>query len=225
MRPRALDLFCGAGGVSVGLQRAGFAVVGVDIRPQPNFRGGEFVQADALEYPLEGFDFIWASPPCQAFSQASRIHDREHADLLTPTIERLERWGGVWAVENVPGAPMQPPGVTLCGLMFGLRVFRHRLIKTSWLALQPPHPSHAGKRIGEGYYCVAGHDSGNGGFAIRFGSHRAKDELRGRKGTADDWRRAMGIDWMTRDELSQAIPPAYAEFIGRQALAIIGAPA
>lgn len=199
---RALDLFCGAGGATKGLQRAGFHVTGVDIARQPHYCGDLFVQADALRPPfdLTGFDFIWASPPCQAHSKTRAIHGNDYPDLIPQTRDLLAD-AAAWAIENVPGAPLRNP-VMLCGTMFGLKVIRHRCFETSFPLLAPqcgrhgPTNSHRGYSTGAEFICVAGNN------------------YRRVEGAA-----AMGIDWMTnRGELSEAIPPAYSEFIGRAAL-------
>lgn len=208
-RLRLLDLFCGAGGASMGYHRAGFEVVGVDINPQKNYPF-EFHQADALTYPLDGFDVIHASPPCQKFSLASVRHIKEgkvYPDCLTPIRERLKKSDAIWIIENVLGAPMDRKTV-LCGLMFGLKVFRHRAFESNALIFHPLHPSHNGKRIGEGYFSVAG---GSGRWKSWGTIHRDIS-----KGTIKEWREAMGINWMTGTEIKEAIPPAYCEFIGRQ---------
>lgn len=199
-RPRLLDLFCGAGGCSVGYHRAGFDVVGVDIVPHPDYPY-EFHQADAMTFPLDGFDAIHASPPCQAFTTARVIHGRAHVDLLTPTRARLltEAPGVPYIIENVPGAPMRADFV-LCGSMFGLRSEHGRLIRHRWFEVNWPHLpmvsacNHSGPTVS-----VFGH----GGHVYH---------------GVSDWREVMGIDWMTRDDLAQAIPPAYTEFVGRQLL-------
>src|SRR5688500_4187308 len=116
---RLLDLFCGAGGCSEGYHRAGFEVVGVDLKAQKNYPF-EFIQADALDYPLDGFDVIHASPPCQAYSVLRRANpDAEYADLIEPTRAKLQASGLPWIIENVPGAPLAQ-SITLCGSMFGL---------------------------------------------------------------------------------------------------------
>ena len=195
-RPRLLDLFCGAGGAAMGYHRAGFDVVGVDIKPQPHYPF-EFHQADALTFPLDGYDAIHASPPCQAFTLAQRIQHREHPDLIAPIRTRLEEHH--YVIENVVGAPLLNP-ITLCGEWFGLRVYRHRLFESSALLDQPSHLRHLALLAKMGrpvknceYMHIAGHFSDVATARI-----------------------AMGIDWMTRDELSEAIPPAYTEFIGRQ---------
>jgi DNA (cytosine-5)-methyltransferase 1 len=218
-RPLACDLFCGAGGVSVGLERAGFDVVGVDIRPQPRYRGGHFVRADALEFPLDIFDFVWASPPCQAYT-VSRTRARvrkAHPDLVGSVRARLEAWGGIWTIENVPGAPLRH-GVVLCGATFGLgatdehgifrALRRHRLFESSFAMLSPPCHCVGGEKIGV---------YGNGGGR----ADRKEPDRRGYKGNAAEARQALGIDWMTLVELSQAIPPAYSEWIGERVLAEI----
>ncbi len=197
---RLLDLFCGAGGAAMGYYRAGFdEIVGVDIAKQPRYPF-TFVQADALEYVAEHgreFDLIHASPPCQAFTTARVIYGKQHDDLLTPTRRLLQTLPVPWVIENVPGAPMRAD-IVLCGSMFGEpRLKRHRLFEF-WkqptdLILLPPC-SHAKQIIS-----VFGH----GGHVYH---------------GVQEWREVMGIDWMLRDELAQAIPPAYTEFIGREFL-------
>ena len=167
----------------------------------------EYIAKHGREY-----DVIHASPPCQRFSIASipgGNRDR-HPDLLTPTRAALLANGRPWIIENVLGAPMQRPTILLCGLMFSLLVFRHRLFESSELLFTPSHPSHRGKRIGEGgMCCVAGHGGQSGGF----GSGR---RVPANHRTKAAWARAMGIDWMSRNELAQAIPPLYTLWIGRQ---------
>lgn len=220
---RILDLFCGAGGCAVGYHRAGFAeIVGVDIAPQPRYPF-TFVQGDALEYLAEHgaeFDAIHASPPCQRYTVGRTIHDSgdRHPDLVDPTRALLNAAGRPWVMENVPGAPLENP-VTLCGLMFGLRVIRHRLFESSVFLMAPPcpgHPKHlstgtmTAKRGGTGN----GYSTGAGGLVCVAGNNFVREA--GAK--------AMGIDWpMTRRELANAIPPAYTEFVGRQLIDWIGA--
>jgi DNA (cytosine-5)-methyltransferase 1 len=202
---RALDLFCGAGGGTKGLQRAGFHVTGVDLVASPRYCGDAFIQADALEVELSGYDFIWASPPCQAYScstLALRNAGKEYPDLIAPIRARLAASGAAYAIENVAGAPLRSPTV-LCGTMFGLAVLRHRLFETSFPIVDLVHPcQHRGDEIP-----IYGHGTPSW--------HRAR---KGRNFSTAEKRAAMSIDWMTRDELSQAIPPAYAEFIGRAAM-------
>jgi DNA (cytosine-5)-methyltransferase 1 len=195
LRPRLLDLFCGAGGCGVGYHRAGFDVFGVDKNAQPNYPF-EFEQADAMTYPLDGFDAIHASPPCQAFSNARVIHGNEHPDLLTPTRERLREVDVPWVIENVPGSPMRPD-LVLCGSQFAeLRNATGELRRHRWFEFWEPQlvlmqPCQHGATT----ISVFGH----GGHVYN--------------GVAE-WREVMGIDWMTRDELAQAIPPVYTEVVG-----------
>lgn len=229
-KPILLDLFCGAGGCAMGYSRAGFDVVGVDHKPQPRYPF-EFIQADALEYLADwvkhrciwqsimthqDFRVIHASPPCQAYSQANNIHGRtDHPDLIDATRGLLISSGLPWVIENVPGAPLNCPAL-VCGRALGLNVKRHRLFESSHLLFGTECPkNHPGNWLLVFGHTVLerGHQSGttpNGGPIIR----------RKHVGT-DRGREAMGIDWMTRDELSQAIPPAYTEYIGRQLMMVI----
>lgn len=218
---RLLDLFCGAGGCAVGYHRAGFAdIIGVDNRPQRRYPF-RFFQADAMDFlsrvKLGDFDMIHASPPCQAYSVATPMHRRgAHPDLVEASRELLKSSGIPYVIENVVGAPLQSP-ILLCGMMFGLKLFRHRLFESSHLLLAPLHVPHGASRIGiDGFCTVAG--GGNSGIRYRKGGvcirKRPEDGV-------DGWRRAMGIDWMTRDELAQAIPPAYTEWIGEQIIPLL----
>lgn len=217
MKPRLLDLFCGAGGAAVGYSRAGFEVVGVDHVFQKRYPF-EFIQADALEFlgsvkPGE-FDLIHASPPCQAFSCATPMHARKmHGNLIPPVRSELNRIGLPWVIENVIGAPMLHP-VLLCGTMFNLLVLRHRFFDCSELLLAPPHTGHGSTRIGRNGFCTV---AGGGNFGLRYTEGGVRIRT-GPEGGVACWRIAMGIDWMSRDELAQAIPPAYTEWIGSQML-------
>ncbi len=210
MKPRLLDLFCGAGGAARGYQMAGFYVVGVDLSPQPHYVGDD-IQADAATFPLDGFDAIHASAPCQDHSPLSALVG-EHGTgwLLGHTRQRLAAANVPWVLENVPGAPMRVDAM-LCGKMFGLRVKRHRWFEIgNAFILVPPHPRHdvptatreRRKRWAEGWDV-----SITGDVGTYLGAE------------------AMGIDWMTGNELSQAIPPAYTEFIGSQLLGYVEAAA
>jgi DNA (cytosine-5)-methyltransferase 1 len=228
MKPVALDLFCGAGGVSMGLHRAGFDVVGVDVTYQPRYPF-QFINTDALgpdityEF-LRRFDLIWASPPCQAHTDLKTMHNaKKHIDLIPPTRRLLQSSGRPWVVENVPGSPLEF-SILLCGTMFGLgcrdaELRRHRLFETSRMLLAPT--CQHGDRPVIGLY--GGHQRNRKRFISIYGEGCRESTRKHDKGhpdfTVEDGRAAMGIDWMTLAELCQAIPPAYAEFIGRQFLA------
>lgn len=214
---RLLDLFCGAGGAADGYRRAGFTeIVGVDNKPQPRYPF-TFVQADALAPPLDlgAFDAIHASPPCQHYSAGKnmwkgKLPDDRHPDLVAPVRELLRATGLPYVIENVVGAPLEN-AVTLCGDMFGLGVKRHRLFETSFFIWNPPvcrssHPDFVVSVFGGGALSRTpknGWTNGTGNFMQRR-VHVAHEQAKV----------AMGIDWMTRDELSEAIPPAYTEYIG-----------
>jgi DNA (cytosine-5)-methyltransferase 1 len=220
-RPKALDLFCGAGGVSKGLHDAGFDVVGVDIELMPEYPRGpgfEFVQADALTCPLNGFDLIWASPKCQRYSAATRQSGdpSSYPDQIAPIRERLRASGAPFVIENVLGSPLLNP-IMLCGAMFGLGVVRHRLFECSFFVLAPPHPKHKGSLVTGEYVTVAG----NGG--VPSWTYKKRESLGLSKYMPDEmkletWQKAMGIDWTSRETLVQAIPPKYAEWIGKRFL-------
>jgi DNA (cytosine-5)-methyltransferase 1 len=192
----------------MGYHRAGFDVVGVDIKPQPRYPF-RFWQLDAMtvledirgEYWPEMFDAIHASPVCKLWSAATPAWARaSHQDQLTPARARLQSLTVPWVIENVPGAPMRPD-LKLCGCMFGLpRLKRERWFETSWHAFDLRQPCH--HKPGD-VVSVTGTGGGTG--------HTIK------AGVAD-WKDSMGIDWMTMAELAQAIPPAYTEYIGRQLL-------
>lgn len=211
---RILDLFCCEGGAAMGYHQAGFEVVGVDIEPRPNYPF-EFIQADAMTFPLDGFDAIHASPPCQFASMSTiglRNAGKVYPDLLAPTRERLLAQSTPWVIENVPGAPMRADYL-LCGSQFGLMLVRHRLFEVSWgplvtLELQQPctHDSRA--------LSVTGH-----GTPTWVREKRAKRGLK--DPSVNEWRESMGMPWASRKGLSQAIPPAYTEYIGKQLLAAI----
>lgn len=197
----------------MGLHRAGFDVVGVDIRPQPRYPF-PFVQADALRPPfdLARFDFIWASPPCQVFTSAGghqRALGRKYPNLIQSTRELLEASGKLFVMENVPQAPIRPD-VVLSGPMFlGLRVVRKRHFETNFYVMTIG-PRQSKSFLREGFVSVCG--KGTPSWILKAGLPSA---------STASWRDAMGIDWMTRKELSQAIPPAYSEYIGRAALAYL----
>ena len=214
MRPRLLDLFCGAGGAAMGYHRAGFEVVGVDICPQPHYPF-EFHQGDALTWPLEGFDAIHASPPCQAYSSMRTAWNAgKHPRLIEPIQERLRAAGAPYVIENVAQAPLLDP-VTLCGSMFGLealgqRLYRHRLFESSEPLGSPPPCDHSG--YGLGIY------GDHLRLARRGRGRKAREITAGKLAPASE---AMGVDWMTWRELKESIPPAYSEWVGRRLLAVL----
>jgi len=197
---RILDLFCGAGGAAMGYHRAfpDAEIIGVDIAAQPRYPF-RFVQADAMTYPLDGFDFIHASPPCKAHTLTGWAfhfgYHANHLDLLTPTRVRLIAADVPYVIENVPGSPMTPNFI-LCGSEFRLGVRRHRWFETNPAVFEMRPPCVHSLRV------VSPHGHPNAA-----------------KGSAKEWAVAMDIDWMSTDELAQAIPPAYTEHIGH-ALAV-----
>lgn len=207
---KLLDLFCGAGGAGEGYRRAGFDVTGVDNRPMPR-NPHRFIQADALEYLAEHggeFDAIHASPPCQAYTQAAqsqRNAGKVYPDLLAPTRSALDACGKPWVIENVRKSPMRPD-FKLCGCQFGLELRRERWFETSWNGFSLVHPCHHPHPV----VSVVGHGTPSW----------VRAQL-GYNPSIEDYRSAMGIHWMNRGELSQAIPPAYTEYIGRQLMKVL----
>lgn len=188
----------------MGYSRAGFGVVGVDLAPQPRYPFA-FVRGDALNPPvrLEAFDAIHASPPCQGFTAYKRRpgHVAPRANLIPPIRALLEASGKPFVIENVPGAPVR--GFTLCGSSFGLDVRRHRLFETSpEILLAPP--------------CDHGWQSARFRQATNRATRRKTVEVGVWRIPLTVQRQAMGVDWMELEELSEAIPPAYTEWIGRQ---------
>lgn len=222
-RPRLLDLFSGAGGAAMGYHRAGFEVVGVDITSQPQYPF-EFHQGDAMTWPLDGFDVIHASPPCQAFSAMNAMPNaRQHADLLTRTRTRLAAAGVPYVIENVPGSPIdvrpvdlfgEGGSIYLCGSMFGLCTEKYELRRHRWfessIHLTQPQCRHTRRTI-VGFY---------GGHArIRRRSKKLNNKNAGSNITGTAQKLAlvealMGIDWMPWDRVMQAIPPAYTLCVG-----------
>jgi DNA (cytosine-5)-methyltransferase 1 len=244
MKPILIDLFCCAGGATRGYQRAGFAVIGVDIEPQPHYCGDVFIQMDALEFlarlAQQGFIYaptvdvlylddiaaIHASPPCQAHSALTKGNRErgwldEHTDLIGPTrdfLNHLQYFKHLpYVIENVEGAPIRRD-LILCGDMFDLRVIRHRYFELGgWTMEQPEHLTDWIRHKGR----VAGMRHGEwfeGPYFAVYGDG-------GGKGTVAQWKDAMGIDWIPEDRsiisvreqrrlIAEAIPPAYGEFVG-----------
>lgn len=201
----------------MGYHRAGFEVVGVDIKPQPRYPF-EFHQADAMTYPLDGFDAIHASPPCQSYSRATRnlwgkARAAEHPDLLAPIRDRLIAAGVPYVIENVEGAPIRAD-VMLCGTMFGLNIRKHRWFETNIAILMAPFSCGDHRNL---------YNPWKGGPGVR---------------SADKFREAQGTPWIpaeggasrktavrTSGDCSDAIPPAYTEWIGHQLMAHLRATA
>lgn len=209
-RPKLLDLFSGAGGAAIGYHHAGFDVTGVDIQPH-RFPAGAFILADALvvlrsRWFLDMFDVIHASPPCQHYSTATADPSR-HPDLVPVVQDLLREWGGPYVIENVPGAPLHDP-VLICGSAFpGLRVRRHRAFESS-MPIRGTVCRHERQGTPVGVY---------GDHPDKRRHLRPDGTQRGTKATSlQEGQDAMGIDWMTWAELTEAIPPVYAEWVGRQ---------
>lgn len=210
-RRRLLDLFSGAGGAAKGYVDAGFEVVGVDINNQPNYPF-TFLWHDALDFEAtwiaEHFDAIHASPPCQGYSAMSTCRpglSEKYPRLIEPIRDLLEATGLPYIIENVPGSPLREP-VELCGQMFGLDLYRHRLFETNWHLTAPSHPEHTVPASRAGHWTP--------GTVMSVAGHVAP---------VAHARRIMGIDWTTREELAEAIPPAYTELVGRQLLQALDA--
>ncbi len=209
-RPPLLDLFCCAGGAAKGYHDAGFEVVGVDLAPQPNYPF-EFHQGDALEFlAAHGQEFaaVHASPPCQQYTSLHALHpEKAYPDLIAATREALDALKRPYIIENVMSAPLlRSRSIVLCGAMFGLRTYRHRRFESRIALATSVHPEHRvptatrerRKRWAEGWNISVTGDVG------RYVGPEA-----------------MGIDWMSGDELCQAIPPAYTAHLGHQLRAAI----
>jgi DNA (cytosine-5)-methyltransferase 1 len=212
-RPLALDLFCKAGGASMGLYRAGFDVTGVDIEPQPNYPF-RFVQGDALLRPIDlrSFDFIWASPPCQDYSALKRFSNKERGKLIPAVRAMLQDSGIPYVIENVVGSDLINP-IRLCGSMFGLGVWRHRLFEMSHRPTLDPQCNHSA--------CPKPIDVTGTGGPFKGIRKKSGGGISRKPNNLAHAREVMGIDWMSRKELSQAIPPAFAEYIGLAAMRVI----
>lgn len=210
-KPRLLDLFCCAGGAGAGYTNAGFEVVGVDIGPQPRYPF-EFIQADVLSLDqdfIASFDAVHASPPCQSYSDLAKRNGNGHEwpRLIEPVRELLLGTNLPFVIENVEGAPLINP-IVLCGTMFpGLRVLRHRLFEANFTILTPPHQKHPKVHTFDRRKAHYGKTNEWTNFVQVTGGGNC---------TLAAASEAMGIDWMTKGEINEAIPPAYTEFIGRQ---------
>lgn len=214
---RLLDLFCGGGGAAVGYAKAGFEVVGVDIATQPSYPYEKYELTDAMTFPLEGFDAFHASPPCQDHSVLRSRTQVEHGTgwMLEGTIRRLQATNKPWVVENVEGAKFPPDlfVMRLCGSSFGLRVQRHRLFASN-VFLQGRSCEHKAQRRSGPVLGVYGHGgtwkrTAPGGGGMKVSGQAAAD--------------ALGVTHTTNQAvLSQAIPPAYTEWIGGQLLEHLG---
>ncbi|MFI6261355.1 DNA cytosine methyltransferase [Micromonospora sp. NPDC051006] len=213
-RPRLLDLCCCQGGATRGYQNAGFYVVGVDIAPQPRYVGDEFVQADALDVLrdrafVSRFDAIHMSWPCQVFKLGTLRTTKPVPDLVTPGRKEANVTGIPWVIENVMEAPLDPArSIVLCANTFGLRTYRHRRFESSHhlkLAAPPhlPHMKRAPNRRRRERWLAGDHASITGDVGTYVGPE------------------AMGIDWMTGNGLSEAIPPVYTRWVGAQLLAYL----
>lgn len=236
-----LDLFCGEGGAATGLHQAWphAHIVGVDTAPKTGKRYPfEFACADAMTYPLEGADFIWASPPCQGYSIMRNLpwlRDRTYPLLIGDVKLRLQNTEALYAIENVMGARRELDAWWLCGTMFGLPFYRHRLFETNFFWLQPAHPIHR-KRIHSGH--MLNHRAAQIVFSdaedkrgieswpnrrpsdVGFdgppnGARRVGANV-GHAAGVQDARTAMGLAYMSRDGITQAVPPAFSEYIARQ---------
>jgi DNA (cytosine-5)-methyltransferase 1 len=247
MRPKLLDLFCGAGGCAVGYHRAGFDVVGIDRESQPRYPY-EFIKADAFMflrsmmedcpednggYSIHDFSVIHASPPCQGYSRMRHLpwlKGKKYPLLIAETVKRLEQTGKTWVVENVEDAGAEVRGaIMLCGTMFDLKVYRHRLFLSNRFLWQPPHRKHKviigkgrmlndrAKSNDDGWVSLPSKGTPLNGLRPSGDRHAVAGHFSGMEAA----KKAMGIDWMNRAELSQAIPPAYTEFIGKQLLSIV----
>jgi len=202
MKYKLLDLFCCQGGAAKGYAASGlFDITGVDIEPQPRYPY-KFIQDDALNFVARFghcYDFIHASPPCQRFTKATKLRGNDHPDLIPQTRYLLSITEKPYVIENVPGAPLQSP-IMLCGTMFGLKTYRHRLFESNFPIKTPAHIEHQEPSVKMGRPVAAGrfmHIVGN------FSGVKMAREI-------------MDMPWASQYGLAQAIPPAYTEWIAGQ---------
>lgn len=197
-----LDLYCCGGSAGFGYEQSGFNVIGVDLFDQPKHKGN-FIQSDAISFVSEFghlFDAIHASPPCQEYSMSSmqfRKSGKKCIDLIDSTREALVKTGKPYIIENVPGSPLINP-ITLCGSMFGMRTYRHRLFESNIDIVEPEHPNHIWKNAKMGrpikddeFIQYVGHFPG-----VKFVQEMC------------------GTPWLGQKELAQSIPPQYTKYIG-----------
>jgi DNA (cytosine-5)-methyltransferase 1 len=216
---KVLDLFCGGGGAAMGIHRAllkrkiKHEIHGYDNRLMPDYPF-IFHKGDALEVDVDEYDFVWASPPCQAYSFATIDHRQnlgyKYPELILPTRKLIAKKS--YVIENVPNTPLHK-SLELCGCMFDLKVYRKRWFETNFVVYQPKHKKHD-KKVGEGMYTVI---SGGG---WRYQNEESRE--------IQKWSDAMGIDWIevpnrkyrlpSGHPLAEAIPPAYSQFIMNQFL-------
>lgn len=208
-KPILLDAFCCAGGAAKGYQRAGFYVVGVDIEPQPNYCGDEFIQADALDVlagDLSRYEAIHASPPCQEFTVYRNCRPGmapRWPNLIPATRELLRAVEQPWVIENVPSAPLVNP-IQLCGTSFKIPVRRHRLFESSFPMLAVPcaHAEFTERRF------PGSSNRPNGRTVCNIGEYRVPLAVQ---------KECMEVDWtVTLHELSEAVPPCFTEYVGFQ---------
>lgn len=240
MNPLLIDFFCSAGGTSMGYSRAGFDVIGVDIAPQPRYPfpfilgdaldvlqrliDGEGIEAsDGRTIYLSDVAVIAASPPCQRYSDSAylpNVNPNNHPDLVAPTRKLLRATGKPYIIENVEGAPLENP-IMLCGTMFpGLLTIRHRLFETyPEIWFPPAQCCHWGKTEP-----IMAADKKRGGIKPGDETHLHIYDfvtVAGNNGLKADYETALGINWMSKKELSQAIPPAYTHWLGEQMRSIL----
>lgn len=206
MGRKILDLYCGAGGASMGYHLAGFEVTGIDLKHGKRypFTYRRMSVLDLTANDLQAFDFIHASPPCQTFSITKNLRiaqgkSTDKLDLLEPTRKLLIESGKPYVIENVKGAPLINP-VQLCGSSFGLKVRRHRLFESN-LPIKGSECDHKSQGRPVGVYGSMKDEIPNGGKTAE---------------SLSEGQSAMGIDWMLWGELVEAIPPIYTQYIGQQ---------
>lgn len=224
---KALDLFCGAGGVCAGLQQAGFEVTGVDIKEHPDYPG-TFILGDATNPPvnLEDFDFVWASPPCQKYlAWGGHNSKEEQPDLMEPTRELLDGHP-LTCIENVVTSPLRID-LALKGNQFGLPVRRVRHFELKGFECQPPFMRFPTRE----YLPIICYGSGDGVGPVQpppsRAAYAAKHGLPNRT-SLDEIRWALGVEHIVsgspkevRQALNNAIPPVYAKWIGEHVIAAI----